>query len=125
VRRGSCGLLAGVGEVVVEEGLDAAVGGAQAVGQAPTELALAGQDRCCQARGLGVLEPLREREAELGEPQVDAGVLRSGSDGGVLGGSHATSLSLPGSRRHSGKPHQLSRPMPQGSPSPGFIPRRS
>ena len=44
-----------VGEVVVEEGLDAAVGGTQPVGQPAAELALSREDRAGQPRRLGVL----------------------------------------------------------------------
>ena len=46
---GQLGLLAGIGQVVVEEGLDAVVGGAQPVGQAAAELTLAGEDRAGRA----------------------------------------------------------------------------
>ena len=68
-------LLAGAGEVGVEEVLDAPVGCAQPVREAAAQLTLAGEDRGGQPRRLGVLEPLGEGEPELGQPEVDGSVL--------------------------------------------------
>ena len=59
-------LLAGLGQVVVEEGLDAPVGRAQPVGQAAAQLALAGEDRLGQLGGLGVLGARRAAGARAG-----------------------------------------------------------
>ncbi len=74
------GALAGVGEVVVEEGLDPPVGSAEPVGQPPAQLPLSREDRTRQPRRLGVLEPLRQGQPQLGQAEVD---------GSVLGGRHS------------------------------------
>ncbi len=74
----------GVGEVVVEERLDAVVRGAQPVGQPSAQLTLPGEDGQGQPGGVGVLVPCRQGQAELGQSEVDGGVLGVGHESIVV-----------------------------------------
>ena len=74
-RSGQPGLGGGAVEVGVQEGLDAAVRGARAVGQTSGQLSLTGQDRCHEAVGLpievGAGGMIRDGGAEQFEAQRD------------------------------------------------------
>jgi hypothetical protein len=61
---GQAGLLAGVGQVVVQEGLDPAVRSAQPVGEPAAQFPLPGEDRTGQPGRLRFLETGREGQAE-------------------------------------------------------------
>ena len=75
---GQLGAHPGVGQVVVQPVLDAAVRCAQAIGKAAAQFPLPGEDRGNELRRLRVLDLGGQRQAELRETEIDGGILDRG-----------------------------------------------